>query len=46
MGDSFNLQSDMSFFRATNSVFSRNYIREAVRFKSGSGNEVKAIGER
>ena len=36
----------MSFFRATNSVFSGNYVREAALFKSGSGNEVEVLGDR
>ena len=42
-GDGFNLQSDMSIFRTTNSVFSGNYIREAVLFESGSENNRRKV---
>ena len=45
-GDILNLQSDMNFFQATNSVFCGKYVRKAELFKSGSGNEVETIGER
>ena len=45
-GDRLNLQSDMSFFHTTDSVFYGKYARKAVLFRSGSGNEVEAIGER
>ena len=45
-GDRLNLQSDMSFFHATDSVFCGKYVRKAVLFTSGSGNEVETIGER
>ena len=45
-GGRLNFQSDVSFFRATNSAFSGIYVREAVLFRSGFGNEVKTIGER
>ena len=44
-GDILNLQSDMSFCFATNSVFYGKYVRKAVIFISGSGNEVETIGE-
>ena len=45
-GDRLILQSGMSFFHATNSLFRGKYVREAVLFKSGPGNEVETIGER
>ena len=45
-GDRLNLQSDMTVFHATNSVFHGKCVRKAVSFKSGSGNEVETIGER
>ena len=45
-GDRLNLQSDMSFFHATNSGFYEKYVRKAVLFISGSGNEVETIGEK
>ena len=35
----------MRFFHAKNSDFYGKYIRKAVLFKSGSGNEVETIGE-
>ena len=41
--DRLNLQSDMSFFHATNSVVYGKCIRKAVLFKSGSGNEMETI---
>ena len=44
--DGLYLQSDTSFFHTTNSVFYGKYVRRAVLFISGSGNEVEAIGER
>ena len=40
-GDRLNLQSDMSFFHATNSAFYGKYVRKAVLFISRSGNEVQ-----
>ena len=46
MGDILTLQSDMSCFRVKKLIFSGNYVRQAVLFKSGSGNEVELIGER
>ena len=45
-GDRQNLQSDMSFFQAKDSVFYGKYVRKAVLFKSGSGIGVETIGER
>ena len=45
-GDSLNLQSDMSFFHTASSIFYGKYVRKAVLFISGSGNEVETIGER
>ena len=45
-GDRLNLQSDMSFFHATDSAFYGKYVKQAAPFRSGSGNEVEAIGER
>ena len=45
-GDRLSLQSDMSFFHATNSAFYGKYVRKAVRYIYGSGNEVETIGER
>ena len=45
-GDRSNLQSDMSVFHATDSVLYGKYLRKAVLFRSGSGNEVETIGER
>ena len=44
--DRLSLQSDMSFFHATNSVFYGKYVRKAVLFISGCGNEVETRGER
>ena len=44
-GNRLNLQSDMSVFHATDSDFYGKYVRKAVLFKSGSGNEVETIGE-
>ena len=43
-GESLNLQNDMSFFASQIKFLAKNYVREAVLLKSGSGNEVKAIG--
>ena len=45
-GDRLNLQSDMSFFHVTNSAFYGKYVRKAVLFISGSGNEVETIGKK
>ena len=45
-GDRLNLQSDMSVFHATDSVLYGKYLRKAVLFRSGSGNEVEIVGER
>ena len=44
--DRLSLQSDMSSFYDTDSVFYGKYVRKAVLFISGSGNEVETIGER
>ena len=44
--DRLNLQSDVSFFHATNSVFYEKYVRKVVLSISGSGNEVEKIAER
>ena len=35
-GDRINIQSEMSFFHATDSVFCGNYVRKAVLFIYGS----------
>ena len=43
-GDRLNLESNMTFSNATNSVFYRRYVRKIVLLKSGSGNEVETIG--
>ena len=45
-GNRLNLQNDMSFFQATDSVFYGKYVGKAVLFRSASGNEVETIGER
>ena len=45
-GDRLYLQSGLNFFHATDSVLYGEYLRKAVLFISGSGNEVETIGER
>ena len=45
-GDRSNFQSDVSIFRAKNSAFSGNYLREAVLFVSGSENVEKCSSEK
>ena len=45
-GDRLNLQSGRSFFHAADSAFYGKYVRKAVIFLSGSGNEIEIIGER
>ena len=45
-GDRLNLQSDMRFFTPQIQFFYIKYVRKAVLFKSGSGNEVEIIAER
>ena len=42
-GDRLSLQSEMSFLHATDSVFYGKYVRKAILFISGSGNEVEII---
>ena len=40
-GDRLNLQSDMSCFRATNSIFSGNGVREAVLFMRSMAHHIE-----